>query len=109
MITKVFAVYDKKAKCFSNPFFNSTIGSAIREFGDAVQDKSNPRNVWAHHPGDFSLYEIGEYNDENAMLTSHEIVRLLSNGSDFEKEDKQLKLPKFENVTPEVTNNADRK
>lgn len=69
MIQKMFAVYDLKAKFFGQPFFEAEQASAIRCFSDAVNDSSNPSNMWNKHPGDFQLYEIGEYNTETGEVT----------------------------------------
>lgn len=66
MILNVFAVKDLKAKAFLQPFFSNSRGSAMRAFGDAVQDKNCPFNK---HPEDYILYEIGTYDDSSAYLT----------------------------------------
>lgn len=83
MIVKMFAVFDSKAEVFGVPFGNSSVGAVLRQFADSVNDRSNPNNLWAKHPGDFQLYEIGAYDDETARFESLPVMRLLGNGAEF--------------------------
>lgn len=66
MIIKIFAVFDTKAQAFNSPFFVSNEGMAIRGFTDAVNDKNNSIG---QHPEDYTLFRIGDYNDENGAIT----------------------------------------
>jgi len=68
MILKIFAVYDSKARFFGQPFFDQEEGSALRNFGDAVNDGSNPNNMWHRHPEDFSLFELGEFDNGSGEI-----------------------------------------
>lgn len=68
MILQVFAVFDSKAGFFGNPFFDQKEGSAIRNFADAVNDTSNPNNMWNKHPEDFSLFCLGEFDNNSGEL-----------------------------------------
>jgi len=67
MITKYYAVYDKKAEAFMNPFGSRTNGEAIRSFMDAVRDANSP---FHKYPEDFYLARIGEWNDATGKLVS---------------------------------------
>lgn len=64
-IQKMFAIYDKKATAYRFPHFLVTVGQAIREFQDAV---NNPQTEIARHPADFALYHLGDFNDSNGNL-----------------------------------------
>jgi len=65
MILKVYSVYDSKAECFGTPFFMGTRGMAIRAFSDLAGDfKSNV----SRHPEDYSLFEIGEFDDSKGSI-----------------------------------------
>lgn len=66
--TKVYSVFDSKAALFGRPFYDQQDASAIRNFADAVNDGSNPSNMWNKHPEDFSLFLIGEFDDESGKL-----------------------------------------
>lgn len=67
MITQVFAVRDRQAQAYGNPFFMHTKGLAIRSFTQEVtrKDASNMLNL---HPEDFDLYCLGSYDDSDGML-----------------------------------------
>jgi len=65
MILKVFSVFDSKLQVFNTPFFSRSAADASRSFSDLVRDS---RTTVGQHPGDFFLYEIGEYFDESGEL-----------------------------------------
>jgi len=94
MTLKVFAVRDMKAMAFLQPFFSPSIGSAMRAFGDAVNDKSCPFNK---HPADYVLYEIGTYDDSTAEMVSLTPIKMYTAGSDL----LELK-PKFGDIPTDV-------
>lgn len=56
----IYSVYDSKAKTFSQPFFSNAAGSALRSFQDIANDKNHPIGA---HPEDYTLFEIGEFDD----------------------------------------------
>lgn len=66
MTLKVFTVYDSKADAYLPPMFLPTKGLAIRSFSDAANSEGHNFHKYA---GDFTLFEIGEYDDSNAMVT----------------------------------------
>lgn len=63
MIVKLFSVFDSKASFFGQPFVDQSEASAIRNFADACADGSNPANLWHKHPEDFSLFQVGEFDN----------------------------------------------
>lgn len=94
MTLKVFAVRDMKAMAFLQPFYSPSVGSALRAFGDAVNDKSCPFNK---HPGDYVLYEIGTYDDNSAGLFPLETIKMFACGSDLVETKPQVpELPVME-------------
>jgi len=66
MLVKIFSIYDSKAQAYLQPFFSPTKGTAIRAFADHV---NNPDTDMCKHAEDFTLFEIGEFNDSNAEIT----------------------------------------
>lgn len=64
----MIATRDVVANLFSQPQFVATLGQAIRSFGDACQNKTDPNNILARHPRDFELWHIGEYDDEDGHI-----------------------------------------
>nr|QJB20823.1 MAG: nonstructural protein [Microvirus sp.] len=62
----VFTVRDDKANAFLSPFFMPTIAVAIRSFGAECR---NSDSNFSKFPEDFSLYHIGEYDEESGTIT----------------------------------------
>lgn len=73
-----FAVYDEKAEAYTVPFFQATVGLAIRSFIDACKNEESP---FSKHPTDYKLYKIGEFDDSLGML-SGDVPVLVSSGSE---------------------------
>lgn len=68
MKLKVFSVYDGKIGAFMRPFFDAHTGNALRSFEEACKEPSSP---FAKFSSDFVLYEIGVFDDESGLMTSH--------------------------------------
>ena len=64
-----YAVYDRKAEMFSPPFLEVKDGTAIRAIQDAIASKDHP---FAKHPEDFSLHQLGIFDDETGIITPNE-------------------------------------
>lgn len=67
MLYKAFSVYDNKAMMFNAPFFMPHVGMAIRALTDLVND---PSTSISRHPADYTLIEIGTYDDETGVLSA---------------------------------------
>lgn len=67
MIVHIFAVFDSKAKNFGQPFFSLSREVAQRAFMSAVHE---PESMLCKHPTDFSLFELGTFNDSNGIFTT---------------------------------------
>lgn len=65
MIQLLVAIYDEKALLYSSPFAYVSAGVAVRQFRDAMDDRES---AYAKHPSDFSLYHIGNYNDQSGAI-----------------------------------------
>lgn len=65
MKLKFFSVYDSKVSAFMNPFLARTSAEAIRSFADAV---GNPQQGFCKHPEDYTLFEIGSWDDQTAAM-----------------------------------------
>ena len=64
-----YAVYDKQAELYSPPFLEVKDGTAIRAIQDAIASKDHP---FAKHPEDFSLHQLGVFDDETGLITANE-------------------------------------
>lgn len=68
------AVFDSKVGAYAPPFHVRSRGEAIRSFEDACRDDKMPFKA---HPSDFTLYYIGEFDDNSGVLLSSGPERLL--------------------------------
>jgi hypothetical protein len=80
---KMFTVYDSKAKCYLNPFVMRNSAEAIRSFHTVCND---PQTNFSKYPSDFTLFEIGEWNDDEGQITMHEAKQALGLAQDFKEE-----------------------
>ena len=65
MKIKMFTVFDSKVGAYLQPFFMQSTGAAMRAFEDSCND---PQMQFNKHPADFTLFEIGEYDDSDASV-----------------------------------------
>lgn len=65
MKLKVFSVFDSKAQCYMLPFFLHSSSVAVRAFKDAALDPTHPISK---NKGDYTLFMIGEYDDQTAFV-----------------------------------------
>ena len=65
-----YAVYDRKAEMYTQPFLEIKDGTAIRAVQDIViNNKDHP---FAKHPSDFSLHKVGEFDEVTGVITGQE-------------------------------------
>ena len=65
MVIKIFSIQDKVTGIFSQPHFVAHKGQMLRMFSDEV---NNPESMFSKHPADFSLYYLGEYDDNAGCI-----------------------------------------
>lgn len=65
MILRAFSLLDTKVGSFSTPFFYVHEGYALRTVSELVQDMSTSVG---RHPFDYTLYEVGEFDDQLGMF-----------------------------------------
>lgn len=82
MKMEVFSVYDEKAVAYATPFFMSNTAQAVRAFSDVACD---PSTMIAKHSSDYSLYRIGEYDDQSGCILSYVPV-FICKAVEFKKE-----------------------
>lgn len=85
MKLKIFGVFDTKAGAFLSPpmFFGAT-GQAVRYFSDGVNEPGTAVN---RHPGDYRLFQLGEYDDQDGSLIPLEKPVPLGFGTEFVSKD----------------------
>lgn len=70
MITDLFAVFDAKTRAFGKPFHAENMGTAVRHFRYAANDKNCDIGKY---PEDFTLYHLGAYDDSNARIDLQQV------------------------------------
>lgn len=63
---KIFSIYDSKAQQFNTPIFLAQEGQAIRAFDDLCNNKDSEVSK---HPEDYTIFAIGEFDDDNGLVT----------------------------------------
>lgn len=71
MTRQVFAVQDVAAGIYLPPFVAHTEALAMRLFGDLCRE---PGHDFNRHPGDYTLFRIGTYDDATGVMTSEAAV-----------------------------------
>lgn len=80
----VVAIRDAKAEMFGNPFYSTTVGSAVRGFDDEV-NRAHEENGMFRHPEDYALWHIGSYDNRTGKFTLLEYPALLIQGDQVKK------------------------
>jgi hypothetical protein len=70
----VFAVHDRVVEAFGSPFTAQTEAEAQRMFLGAASD---PSTYLAKNPADFSLYQVGTFNNAGGELSGIAPVRFI--------------------------------
>lgn len=88
------AIHDAKSESFGRPLFVRTFGEAERSFRDVVNDG---KSDYAKHPEDFTLFEVGAFDDVSGVVTPLASPRSLGGAVTFIVTDpRQLSLMKAE-------------
>jgi len=80
MIHEIFTVHDVQAGAYLPTFMLPTRAMAKRVFSDCVGD---PKHAFCKHPGDYTLFAIGTFNDQTAEIVYTGHHQSLGNGVDF--------------------------
>lgn len=86
MKLKLFVVYDAKTECYGVPFFRDFTANAIREWQEVASNKSDKANQIAKFPFDFTLFEIGAFEQSTGSLEIYESKYSLGLASEHIKE-----------------------
>lgn len=75
MKMQMYVVMDAQAEATTRPMFFERDAVAIRWFKGVVHDEGNQMG---RTPEDFTVYRVGEYDDEFMLLEGHEAQRLIN-------------------------------
>jgi hypothetical protein len=70
MLLKAYTLFDSKTECYVPPFYAKAKGDAIRQITQVVNDKSAKQD-FAKYPEDFTLFEIGIFDDSTGQFEPH--------------------------------------
>lgn len=72
----IYGIHDSAIQSFVGaPFFQRTNAAALRMVRDTMQQE---QSMFAQHPDDFVLYQLGTYNEETGEIKGEKtlVVRL---------------------------------
>lgn len=69
MITKIYSIFDDKAKVYNKPFHQLNEAVALRACKDLLEDPTTEIN---RHPEDYVLFELGTYDDN---IGGYELIK----------------------------------
>lgn len=76
----VVAIFDSAAGCYTRPECVAAAPVAVRAFKDQVNNK---QTAIGQHPDDYTLFELGEFDDGKASFSLHEEPIRLARGKDL--------------------------
>ena len=80
MIQFIYSIHDSKAAAYLPPFYLHNKNMAIRSFSDAVQEENS---AFYRHPEDYSLWELGEFDDNTGEIIYYTPHHALGTGVDY--------------------------
>jgi len=84
---KVFSIFDSKGEVYWPPRFYINAGVALRDFADAVQAAKGD-NALAQHPEDYTLFEIGNWEEREGDLIAYDAKIALGVGIEYVNREK---------------------
>jgi len=80
----VVAILDQATGAYSRPVFCASKGVAVRSFQDECRNGAagGQSNDMQRHPGDFTLYFLGTYDDSTGAFEQENAPQLLFRGLD---------------------------
>lgn len=76
----MYSILDGKSGIYNNPFPAVSRGVALRMFTDLVND---PKTSIARHPEDYTICELGSFEDSTGLMESHTNPVPLGNAAAF--------------------------
>ncbi len=73
MKTTLYAIFDTASGTYQKPIFARADGEIMREFQNICTDADHPCGA---HPEDYSLFRLGNFNDQNGAVSNEQNVCL---------------------------------
>lgn len=77
---KLFAIYDQKAFAYLPPFTLPRTEMAERTFADCINSDAH---AFGKNPADYTLFELGGYDDNKGLITVHETPVVVGTGIEY--------------------------
>lgn len=74
----LFSVLDSKSGTYGAPFSSISDGTATRDFQHVVND---PATLFCNHSSDFSLYRVGEFDEDTGLVSGYPVPQFVVNAS----------------------------
>ena len=81
----IIAIRDDKTESFGQPQFVKTKGEAIRMVQQAVNGQPDANNALQNYPEDFTIYAIGEYDDDTGAIKGFDTLDLVAHVKDLKQ------------------------
>lgn len=82
MKLKLFCTYDSKTEAWLAPAAARHKGEILRHLEDAC---NNPEHPYCKYPLDYAFFEVGEFDDSNGQITTHETKIPLAQAIELKK------------------------
>ncbi len=82
MQLRMFCVYDSKVEAYLPPWYQQTTAAGIRAFSDTVMDETT---MLSKHPADYTLFEIGTFDQDTGRCEMYEANRNLGCAVEFKE------------------------
>lgn len=92
----MFTIHDQAAQSFLSPFFFLQSAQAVRVFTDCL---NSTEHAFSKNPADYTLYEVGDYDDQDGSFKGRSALQNLGNGIQFVGQ--QQELPDAETISNE--------
>ena len=89
MLLKMYSLYDSKAESYIAPFYAKAKGDALRQISSIVNDP-NTKHDFGKYPEDFTLFEIGVYDDSTGIVTPHKAHESMGCLVEFKRSDSEF-------------------
>lgn len=93
-----YTIFDVASGIYMRPFFSQADGQAIRGFKDIALDKDHEIGK---HPEDYTLFRIGDFNDNTGEIRS-DLIEKLINGSEVLAEARQVNQEQIKQMEQEI-------
>jgi len=81
-ISRIISVRDGKAGIYMKPQINLHLGAVMREWEVVVNE---PNSIFGKFPEDFTLFELGTFDDETGHIEHHTPPIQLSTAREVQK------------------------